>query len=463
MAFTWESIRAELNRIGSFLIPVISTTSATAGAATHIVDTKLWVDPVEVNLDPDRLNGMWVFLPDDATADDRERQVGNTVGIDLTNGYIYMTRVYSGAVESGDQYEIMIHKPTDAFNKLVGVLEQFKVPVYGPMETGLDEDMEDSDASAFSVSGAGSVTKVATAGNVDTGTQALFFNAGTAGEYAETGNYRVSPGDGFDVSSCYRVDDGGPVAFAVWDKTNDAEIQSTERVSHSFEGFYVARRNITVPAGCEEISLRWYVTAATDNVYIDRFRGPQQHVISAPAWMTRNVHLQQLLVADYRESVNGDAGTVYPARSRVFDTDGTLIEGVDFNYRSSAAFVNRVEIELTDKGFARLGDRELWYEGVRPAADAYTLANTAAGESSPTVNLDKRMIAIAWGVELCEDLLLRDPSDPEANAFLDRYTRMINGERVPAGRYADLIEDYQRDLVAAQPQPQRVANPVWSV
>ncbi len=85
----------------------------------------------------------------------------------------------------------------------------------------------------------------------------------TSGPSAETSpiegpNVRVVPGQTYFGSVILRADVGGPMYFAIWDVTNNAEIENANRVSSSLERYMSLQRTFTVPTTCEEIEFRVY-------------------------------------------------------------------------------------------------------------------------------------------------------------------------------------------------------------
>jgi hypothetical protein len=456
MSTGWEAIRAHVQTIWPDMVPVISVWSAN-GDAAYGVDTLFWSDSSSTHLTPKALNGLWLFQPSDSVAGDRERRIGGNSGngLDLSNGRIYPTVAFGNAPVLGEQYEVWSVQPSIVFRILTNnTLARFRVPTYGPLITGGDEDMEDTGVSAFTTTSGNALTKVTTASNVDTGSQSLFQDADGAADEVESSHYRVTPGKTYVVSSSYRVDVGGPVAFVIWDETNDVEIDAANRVSHSFEDFMVTPRTFKAPATCEEVSLRWISTGASDDFYIDRFFPPRESVIKAPSWLTRRVDLSQLLTARYRDQVEGDAGTVYLSRSRIFDREGTLRNGIDYDVQVNPAHANPFEVTLR-----RQRDAEIWFEGLRTASGLYTLANTAAGETSPALELDEHLVTLDLCVRLAQYAQSIDPDDAGAQKIQAEYG--TPGE--PRGEYAAIKIDYAEDLQGVQPVAYQPANTRWSV
>jgi hypothetical protein len=432
----YESLRQELAVIAPWIIPVVSTYTA-AGAATYGVDTLLWSDSSSDSLSPDTATGMWVFRPDAAAAGDRERRVGGNSGtaIDTSTGRLYQGGAsYSNSPAQGEQYELHCERPRTLFNILVRTMEEFYQAVIVPVSRFTDADMETSGTSNYSISGAGSISKVTTAANVPGGsTQSLFFNAGTAGEYVESPTIRVVPGQSYFASSIFRADVGTGY-FAVWDKSNDLEIGS--RLSHSLERFMSVQRQFSTPTNCEEISLRIYCSGATDDIYIGPFNGPYKAsdlILNMPTWANRGSKIRKLSVARYLDSYGSG---VYDTESRVYEE--IMKRHYALRVNSAAANPYRLELRNTHNPM-----QELWLEGIRKASEVTTFAFTAAGETSPTTEIDKHTLALAWARNVSRFVLSYQRDDEEAKATLAQ----ANEELGP------LMRDYLEDLETPSQPP----------
>lgn len=394
---TYTAVVNELKTILPEVLPIIST-STSSSETTYLADTLL-IDPSGVHLTADEYNDGWIELPDTATAADRERRIGGNSGasLDRTNGYVYPVAAWSAAPDAV-AYRIWCGiRPRDAFNLWTAVLQNLLIPDYGSFNRFTDEDCETSGVTNYTVSGAGAITKVTTAINVHSGVQSMFFNAATAGEYVESPSIRVIPDETY-FGSCIARADAGTVSFAVWDKTNDAEIDSGNRLSHSLESFMSMQRTFSTPSTCEEISYRVYCTGSSDDIYIDRFHGPYKAtdtLLNAPASLTRDVDFRKLLFARYATSYSSG---IYDAGSRIYEPTG-YIRDRDFYLRSAVGQANPVRVEFN----VELPMQELWLETLRVASDFTTPAFTAAGESL-TTNVDTRLCALYWAKSILENV-----------------------------------------------------------
>ena len=453
MALTYEGARAFTHRRAPWLIPTISTTSA-SGNVAYLIDTVLWTDTSSVNLTAQSLNGLWILWPDTATATDRERRVGGNSGsgLDLANGRIYPTAAWGTLPGSAVQYELSSIQPRIMFDLFDEVLHDFYLPTYSPLYVVSDGDMAATGTTGYSVSGAGALSKVTTAANNDTGTQSLFVNYGTAAEYMQTPGARVQSNTQYFASLNVRADAGGPFAFAVWDTTNDVEIESGNRVSTSHEQFMSMQRTFTTPSTCEEIAFRLYCTANTDDAYVSAVHGPfksTDQVFSAPSWLLQKKHLRKLMYADYQYQASGVTG-LYDAASRSFTSDN-ILRYAEFYPRLAPHHANPTRIEIA-RG-TRLQHKEIWLEGLRRADEIYTLAFTSTGETSPSILIDETLLGLAFVKRCCEYILSNEPEAEDARETLASVTKDLN----------PMLKDYEEDLQTPSYAPAHSIRSMGSV
>jgi hypothetical protein len=426
-----------------WLVPVRSTWSAT-GTTARGTDTTVWSDPGAVGLSPETANTMWIEQPDDAVAGDRKRRAGGNSGdaIDTTNGYIYPMVAWGNAPQSGERYRLWAIDPQIAWSKLVESLELFFVPVSSPLTRVTDGDLAGSDATSFTYPGAGALTKVTDAANVANGGKALYFNAGGVGEYFRTALMRVIPNQQYFASVFARVDVGGPAIFVVWDETNDVEVESAGRVSHGLESYMTLQRDFTIPATCEEISLRVYCTAATDDIYVGGYAGPYKHgdtVVPLPSSLTIQKYLRKLLVAQYHDTYTSD---VYDLNSRMMNEVARSTYYMQ-NFPTSAN-----PNQLVMRGY-HTSTEELWVERLARLSEFVTLAWTATGETLPVIPIEKALIGYDSLKRICEHVLTTNTSDTEVKTTLAQI-------KDPAGEYLSLLRDYNDSLESPQyPEPTR--------
>lgn len=448
---TQSQLDDESSLILPWVFPYVSTCSAT-GDTTYLVDTNIWQDTNAIIYLSQSLNSCWIYRPDASAAGDRERQIGGNTGnaLDLTNGRIYPIKAWTNAPANAERYLITTIQPTLLFNLSKAALHRFPLPTLRPLGVFSDSDMATSGTTNYTISGAGAISKVTAAANVNLGTQSLFFNAATAGEYVESPAIRVATGQQYFASVNIRVDAGGPFAFAIYDNTNGAEIDSSSRVSTSHEQWRSLRRLFTPPSGCEEVTLRVYCTNATDDAYINYFSGPwksSDRVFNFTSLINRGSQVRKLLTASYQHDPSGN---VRDATTRAY----TEIERrtLDYDVRVNLADVHPTRLEF--KPYSSVPLEELFIEQIIRADAYYTLAFTAAGETSPDVAIDKRHWALARCRDVCTHVLSGDRGHEAAKASRDE----IDAELEP------LMKDYaQQDLETTAVPPRMAANRIGAL
>lgn len=444
MSFTLTPLRLEVQTIAPWLFPIISTMTGSPTTAYGVDGTK-WADSNGDYLSAKSMVGEWIFRPASVTTE-RERRVGGNAGLAVDAAanfrFYHGGPVWTGAPVAGDAYEIHKLRPTESFNLLGGVLDQLLVATLQQLPSFTDSDMETTGVTNYTASNA-TLTKVATASQVYSGTQSQRVLLTGAGGYSRGPTYRVIPGLNYFVSAMVRADVGGPFILVVWDATNGAEINSGGRVSHSLEQFMSLQRQFTTPATCEEVQIEMLGTANTDDGYWDTSFGPMKQddmVWKLPSWLNRTENLRKIMSARYTTQY---ADGVFGGYSRTFDRP--FVQSRDYQLRVDPHHANPYTLEFR----RNLPLQELWMEALRPASDVYTLANTAAGESSPTVNLDQHMVALLWTKAMCEYVLAGAPNDVQATATLAQ----IEGPKGKIGPLASLLKDYERDLVTEAQEP----------
>lgn len=437
---TWEQLRAEIKTILGWACPVIGTCSA-QGTTTTLIDTPRFQDNSGDYIYSESLTGMWIFRPDAAATGDRERRIA---GLASDTGTLTIGVAWTNVPANAEQYEIWRIRPEIVFNQLEMVMRNFRQTTYQVIPFFTDADMEASGTSSYALSGAGAVSKVTALANVETGSQALFFNAATASEYVEGPSVRVLPSTQYFGSAIVRVDAGGPVYLAVWDKTNDAEIESGNRVDHSLEAFMSMQRTFNTPATCEEVAFRVYVTGSSDDAYIDCFSGPIKLTdvnFDLPTFITQDSEVRKLYIARYGVTHPSESG-VYDARSRTFYE----VNPQNYHARFGLHHAHAGRIEFRD-GYSLPYLGEVWIECIRFAADVTTFAYTSAGETSPTTGLPRRLLGLAVAYRLCE-WVTKNPDAVTDHVASTADASLSMG--MVAAEVTPLVADYAKSLEVPQ-------------
>ncbi len=122
------------------------------------------------------------------------------------------------------------------------------------------------------------------------------------------------------------------------------------------------------------------------------------------------------------------------------------MQGKEFDIRIGTSNANPYRFNFK----AGLEQKEIWLETLRRSNDLTAFVFTAAGETAPTTNLDKHLLALAWAKRCCEYVLSNDKDDREAQATLDKILSR-SGENLPG-----LLADYQKSL---ETTPRERAHP----
>ena len=414
---TWEDIRkAVLRETTLGRGPDFGVYTATSRATTSITVPRVAND----NLTVDEFVQCWGFLPDHATADDRERPLGQ---LTVATGVIDNAgRVFSGTGTS-EQFEIIQYlSPTQLFETCIEAMKQLPQTVMLPLGTFTDSDMETAGVSNWTASNT-SLSKVTTAANVLNGTQALFINNTSASGYAESPAVNVNPGKSIYVAAILRAD-AGTASLVLYDNTNSVEFSATAP-TYDGERFAHIYRQETVPATCESVTVRIVGSGASDDIYVDSVIGPYiinaDFSVDAPSWMDETWRLRKIRSASYRHALGNK---VSDANSRYF-TDWMLGEDVKFNILPS-------DVHPYKLGLRQLHDsRDLWYEGVRRAYDltSTTFANTATGEAY-TTSLPREQVILSLSLAVCDRVI-------------DQYRDSADRVRVARDRIAKRLASWQ--------------------
>ena len=131
-------------------------------------------------------------------------------------------------------------------------------------------------------------------------------------------------------------------------------------------------------------------------------------MITAPSHLNKTQNIRKVMTASYGLQY---ATGVYDARSRGF----TQWYPRDYSLRINRAHANPNVFEFRHS----LPQQEIWIENIRRASDVYTLAFTAAGETSPAMNIDTDLLTLQWCADLCKHILSADKGHAQAAATLE--------------------------------------------
>lgn len=241
--------------------PVTGTFSGNASAASAVKDTAL--SPAA--LDRDYLNA-WINIVSTDASGPAWGEWARVTDADFDNDELNIAPSFTATPQSGQEYEVHYDMHPDSINDLIDeIMENLEYQILVPITLITDGAMELSGTANWGSGVNSSYAKDTT--TVRHGKQSLKVTANAAAGYRESVTVNVTPSTTAIVSSDLYIsnnDEGAKVYL--WDKTNDAEIESgTANV--------VGWSNITftaaIPATCEEVAIRLEATNLGDIIYFD--------------------------------------------------------------------------------------------------------------------------------------------------------------------------------------------------
>ena len=442
--FTIVQLRDYLHAIAPFIIPRISTWSAT-GDTTYGIDIYNAYSADSINQPGQFGTGLYIYQPAVSSALNRVRPWGPPASGESNpgDGKIYINGTPWTAPVSGQRYESWSIDPKHGFDVLSEVsMRNYLLPAYGPLQRFTNADCQSVTGWSANV---GTVALETDAAHIQTGKSSIKFTASGAGDYAIGPSFSVTHNTSQFLSVNFKVAAGDAAFYPVlYDETNSAEIQSSGRVGHAREQFCVVQRMFEIPDGCERAHFRLVATNTGDIAYIDYVNGPWKptdKVIDLPSTLNKVHHVRKVITARYEQPISSINGG-YDAFTRAFSPplDWRRDYGVRINHGSA----NANKLEITQN--YRFPNAERWIEIVRPAYDLCTWAYTAAGDSSPTCPGDVQMLGMYWLRDLDELAVRPDPRDLDVIRSLDVLLgEKVNGKR-KGGRLTAAIASYERDL-----------------
>src|SRR5512146_65778 len=422
MTHSWESLRqAILLETGIGYGPNNGVYTLTGGGASSVTLGAL----ANSLLLGGETKNLYIFLPDSATAADREKPAG---ALTVATGVVANAGIaYAGtAPTSGDQCELLQYiSPTQLFNVVVSKFKALNETVLMPLGSFADSDMETSGVTNWTASSS-ALSKVTSSAHVLTGRQSLFVNLSGANGYAESPAVAASPQANIWVSAMAQPN-GGTATLTLWDNTNSASISSTTYTGQRWGHMWLSSG---IPDTCYSITVRVGGTGASDDIYVDHVSGPfdtsSDLNIVAQSWLNEPWRLRKLRQAHYIGQRLGNQ--VEEGSSRTFN-DWALHEEIAFNV--TPADVNPGVIQL--RKFPPSGD--LWIEADRSVNDlvSTTWANTAAGEAY-TVAVADRLIVLECSLAVCDYILAKNDKNTDIAVAGARIARELAAYRAAQGQ-----------------------------
>lgn len=348
--------------------------AADSVGTTYIADLSEFGD---TNLGTDELRDLFIHRYN-LTGNDR---VKLTTTLDTALGRLsHGGTAYINTADTA--YELLGLHPDDFNNAIQTAQRQMWLTTHVLLTVGRDFDMEtagvqywDGTLGGSSTSNA-TVTKVATAPYVYSGTQALFVNLSGVNGYARGELVRVTPGKRLYTAIIGRAD-VGTLTLKLRDVTNGAYISTSNDIAYSGESFAVLQRIDTVPVGCEEVQVELRGTGAADDLYVDGVFGPleqNRRRLTLPSWMDESFKVFSLRPSEFRSQI---AAGVYDAGSREFTGDWKA--PVDFATETLHREVNPNNVIFTRD----LPDGLIWIAAQRSYYDVEPLSTESSSTTAP--------------------------------------------------------------------------------
>ena len=241
------------------------------------------------------------------------------------------------------------------------------------------------------------VAFVTTAAHILLGERALHLTADAADEGAHSLTFRVTEDEQLLFSVMARIE-AGTWDIELYRETATAAVVKSVTIDE--EDFTEVRFVETVPAGCEEMRVRFTSNAASDDIYISQpvlVQSLWQRTYVAPSWLTEpDRQIERAMVL--RQGAASEATDAYVALSREFERWPLP----DFLRSDRFAIPNRIQFAGTSKGpIALLCHRtfgELSADTDTAGLDRQYVAHAAAANLARTArNPDWRTIAATSG------------------------------------------------------------------
>lgn len=352
------------------------------------------------------------------TGEDRWKPGGtiNSSGVWVNDGTSYSNT-------SDLQYACVGAQPDRILGWFTEAQRRQQVPSHRALVMGHDLDMETSGVQYWDGTLGGSsatnvaVTKTATAGNVFSGTQALFLNYSGANGVCLSEAIRVNPSKQIYTAILARADIG-TLTFRLYDIDN-AGYFGTD-ISTTSEEWVLIWRIDTVPPGCEQIRYAFKGTGASDDIYVDTCFGPYEAgktVYNLPDGIDKAYKLKMVRPSRYTENI---ASGVEAASSRVWVKDlvqNTRLQSGDYTVETFPREVVPNKITFLDHVDPSLLQTPLWLAVDRPLSDFEPITSEAG---TTTADLDEVIDYVQ--LVAYEDLSNADIKDP---AWGDKYAKAI--------------------------------------
>lgn len=270
-----------------------SGTCSAAGTTTTIVDTS-GDSPLQLEDSASLFQQAWAMIEADSAGTPLNvGEVRRIATYTPSTGQLATaaSRGFSNATTTTQSYGVFFGIPPARYGVQKGMEEYFNAFLrqhhyrhWSLLTLVTDGDMETSGVANWTATNA-TVAKVTTAASVDKGKQGLSITTTAALGYAESVAIAVTGNRAMPVVADVKVTAGDSAKLELWDKTNDATIDS---VTTSDTQPMLLWLNADIPSTCKSVAVRLVGVGNGDIAVWDNisFRYHSRAEISAPSWLT---------------------------------------------------------------------------------------------------------------------------------------------------------------------------------
>lgn len=286
-----------------------------------------------------------------------------------------------GSTAAAGDYEIYQFHPVEDYKRWINLALSRIYHDQREIITLLqDGSMEATTTTAFNTGGGAGIVKNTSV--VMFGTRSALVTASANGGYVSFPTLPVVPGEQFSLAAPIRVVTGEARLIA-YDVANGAQILS---LNTNVKNWRVAFRNLVIPAGCTELSIRLGLELAGDSAYFDSVQllNTESRRIALPSWVTGPGIVSTIEKLSLTSAENSD----------LYRVDRSIFREVpDFN----------VDYIPTDASPATLEFRQPWHAALT-FIRGYKAHDQLSADSDNTT-ADTEHIKYAALAQYCEDML----------------------------------------------------------
>lgn len=265
---------------------VLTTSGAGGGGGTTLLDASLADDRSDA--DSARYVGNWIRIPIQTSPSITTENIREIASYTPATGALAPVLDFDYAVPASCVYEIHRLMPPSRLKECINdALRSMRRMVYTPFTQVTDGDMESSVTTSWTASNA-SHTKVTTAAYVRHGSQCSRVANTLANGYIASTAIPVIEQQVWLVFAYGRCA-SGTATLIPYDSTNSAAIESTAAYwSTNESAWFELGNSITIPSGCQSMTIRLKGTEASADIYWDSVIAINAYdcLLALPSWIT---------------------------------------------------------------------------------------------------------------------------------------------------------------------------------